>query len=323
MLNRNILAMVGATLALVLGAAAPVSAQTYPDGPPSQPGTTGESTLPARTSAGRTARAERPRQPAAPTPAQNVIAAQAVATAAGSACQVSEATLLGVNAEQQSLYEAACATGPGYILINSTPPQAVDCVILVGQADIDRAKDPAAVIGLQCTLPVNTDVVRVVAAYAAEAGIACTVDQGASIGKSTGNNIIYEIGCAGVDGFWLEKQPTGWLKTECIKVITQSATCKFTTPAEQAASVKAMLVGSEAAGCDVTEARYMGANTNGAFYEAKCGDAGGYIARFNTGMAIQEIYPCADAARIGGGCKLTVVPVAAEPAPAPASATEQ
>ena len=320
MLNRNILAMVGAILAVALGAAPAMAQSPDPGARPNQPGVNnnrvvGEGVLSGRIGGGRNESRTR-RQPetapaAAPTPEEIKVAAQAQATAAGSTCQVSQAVLLGVTAEQLPMYEAACATGPGYILIGSTPPQAVDCVILAGQADIDRARDPAAVIGTQCALPGNTDVLRVISAYAVEASIACTVDQGASIGKSTNNNIIYEVGCAGVDGFWLEKQPTGWLKTECIKVLTQSATCRFTTPAEQAASVKAMLVGSEAAGCDVTEARYMGANTNGAFYEAKCGDAGGYIARFNTEMAVQEIYPCADAARIGGGCKLTVVPAAA------------
>ncbi len=318
MLNRNILAMVGATVALGLGAA-PALAQNYPAPPSPQPEVSGQSAPASRTNASRTPRPARQRPVAPPTPEQIKMAAQAQAVTSGLTCQVSEAVLLGVTAEQVPMYEAACTTGPGYILVGSTPPQAVDCVILAGQADIDRAKDPAAVIGTQCTLPGNADVVRVISAYAGEAGINCTVDQGASIGKSTGGNIIYEVGCAGVDGFWLEKQPTGWLKTECIKVITQSATCKFTTPAEHAASVKAMLVGSAAGSCDVTEARYMGANTNGAFYEAKCGEAGGYIARFNTEMAVQEIYPCADAARIGGGCKLTVVAAAAAAAPAPAT----
>lgn len=320
MLTRNILAMVGATFALALGAA-PAIAQTYPETSPPQPEVGGQNAPAGPTSASRNQRPARQRPPAPPTPQELQVAAQAQATAAGLTCQVSQAVLLGVTAEQAPMYEAACATGPGYILVASTPPQAVDCVILAGQAQIDRAKDPAAIIGTQCSLPANTDVLRVISAYAVEAGIGCTVDQGASIGRSTSNNIIYEVGCVGVDGFWLEKTPAGWLTTECIKVLTQAATCRFTTPAEQAASVKAMLAGSEAAGCDVTEARYMGANTNGAFYEARCGEAGGYIARFNTEMAVQEIYPCADAARIGGGCKLTGVPVAAEAAPAPVPTT--
>jgi hypothetical protein len=125
------------------------------------------------------------------------------------------------------------------------PEAACDCVILAGQADLDRSRDPAADVGLQCKIPVNADVARVVRAYAQEAGITCTVDQGASIGKSTAGNYIYEAGCAGADGFWLEKMPTGWQTTTCMQVITQSAGCKFTQPAEQAATMKAMLAGNK------------------------------------------------------------------------------
>ncbi|MBB5746462.1 hypothetical protein [Brevundimonas variabilis] len=322
------------TAALGLALASPAAAQapggtSNPEaGGRAAPGSSGadplNATVRTNTRAGRLGASTTPRRnrnaPAeAPTAEAVMASAQTIATAASSNCQVTEATLLGVNAEQQSIYEAACATGPGYILIGTTPPQAVDCVILAGQADLDRSRDPAADVGLQCKIPANTDVAKVVRAYALEAGIACTVDQGASIGKSTAGNFIYEVGCAEADGFWLEKSPTGWQTTTCMQVITQSAGCKFTQPAEQAATMKAMLAGSPAAACDVVEARYMGANSNGAFYEAKCGAEEGYIVRFNTERVVQQVYPCAEAARIGGGCKLTTVAAAAPAAPAPAA----
>ena len=60
----------------------------------------------------------------------------------------------------------------------------------------------------------------------------------------------------------------------------------------------------------------MGRNANGVFYEAKCDGADGVIARLNDQNAVQQIYPCATAQQIGGGCKLTPAPAAA---PAPAS----
>ena len=322
--------------ALGLGLASPAAAQapggtSNPEaGGRAAPGSQGadplDVTVRTNTRAGRLGASSTPRRgrntpAAASTPEALIISAQAIATAASAACQVTEATLLGVNAEQQPIYEAACATGPGYILISTTPPQAVDCVILAGQADLDRSRDPAADVGLQCKIPVNADVTKVVRAYAQEAGITCTIDQGASIGKSTAGNFIYEVGCTEADGFWLEKSPTGWQVTTCMQVITQSAGCKFTQPAEQAATLKTMLAGSAAASCDVTEARYMGANSNGAFYEAKCGADGGYIVRFDTERVVQQVYPCADAARIGGGCKLTTVAATAPEAAAPAPAT--
>src|SRR5690606_20487532 len=116
--------------------------------------------------------------PAGPTPEENRAAAQALAAAASVACQVTEAQHLGVIGEQIPVYEAACAAGPGYLLIASTPPQANDCVVLAGSAATLRARDPAADVGTQCSLPANTDIARVIAGYARDAGIDCTVDEG-------------------------------------------------------------------------------------------------------------------------------------------------
>jgi len=259
-------------------------------------------------------RNSQPAAPAPPTPEQPNAAAQVIATAAGVGCQVTGANLLGVTAEQHMTYEATCATGPGYILIASTPPQAADCVLLAGQAEIERSRNPAADVGTQCLMPQNTDVVRVVAAYASEAGIACPVDQGASIGKSNADNLVYEVGCTGTDGFWLERETAGWKKTECSVIVTQNGTCRFSTAVEQAATLKGRLTGSEAEACDVTEGRYMGANANGSFYEAKCGAGNGVIVRFDPAFAVQQVYPCETAQRIGGGCRLTIVPEAPAPA---------
>lgn len=247
------------------------------------------------------------------TPEQIVAAAQAMATTAGVTCQVSEALLRGQTPDGATTYEAACATGPGYILIGSTPPQAVDCVLLSGQADIERSRDPAADVGTQCQIAQNLDTVRVISVYAAEAGLTCTVDQAASIGKSREDNLIYEAGCNGADGAWLERLPTGWKVTECVQVVSQNGTCRFSTAEEQAATLKARFASNpEAAACDVTQARYMGANANGSFFEAKCAAGNGIIARFNTAFAVQQVYPCETAQRIGGGCTMTVVPPAPE-----------
>ncbi len=263
---------------------------------------------------------EQAQTPAPVDPAAVIAAAQAQVQAANVSCQVGEAVQLGVNAEQQAIYETTCVTGPGYILIASTPPQAVDCVILAGQADITRSRDPAADVGLQCKIAQNLDVVRVVKQYAQEAGVSCDIDQGASVGKTPQGNLIYEVGCRGTDGFWLERAGQAWEVERCLTVVSQSGTCRFTTSDEQAASIKSVLAGSDAAACDVTQARYMGSNANGTFYEAKCAAGDGYIARVNTEMAVQQVYPCAEAARIGGGCRLTTVPAPASP-PAATPAT--
>lgn len=261
------------------------------------------------------------RAPRAPSPEEVKTAVQGLLTATSTTCQPTETVLRGQGGEGQTIYETACATGPGYILISATPPQAVDCVILFGQADITRAKDPAADVGLQCQIPANNNVLAVISAYAKEAGVSCAVDQAGTVGKSAEGNIVYEVGCPGTDGYRLEKAAAGWTTTECMKLASMNSACKFTTEAESAATLKGWLTGSAAAACDVTQARYMGANANGAFYEAKCGAGDGYVARLDAQMAVQQVYPCTEAQRIGGGCKLTVVPDA--PAPAAAPVTQQ
>lgn len=250
---------------------------------------------------------------AAPDPAAALAAAQGFLTAANKDCQATEAKLLGQTAEKISLYEAVCATGPGYIIIGSTPPEALDCLVLASQADKKRQADPAADVGTVCTLPANDNAMAVFTAYAQEAGVPCQVDQGAVIGATSDGSLVYEIGCAGVDGYRIERAASGWEKTECLQVLVQNATCTFTTPTEQAATVKSWLAGTDAAACDVQQVRLMGQNDNGRFYEASCAAGDGFIARTDAAHAVQQIYPCAVAEKIGGGCKLTTTPPAATP----------
>lgn len=252
-------------------------------------------------------------QPKPPSAEEVQAGAQAVLTATNTNCQITEATLRGQSAAKESLYEVSCAAGPGYLLLTSTPPQATDCMVLASSAEQARARDPNADVGSQCTLPANDNAMAVFTAYAKEAGVACTVDQGRIVGAKSGGAVVYEIGCAGVDGAQINKAGAGWEVVNCLELASAGASCTFTTPQEQAATVKAILAGSDAASCDVSQVRYMGKNANGAFYEAACNGADGLIARVNTENAVQQVYPCATAQQIGGGCKLTTTPPAATP----------
>ena len=326
MLFRKLLGLASG-FALVLVAAQPAFAQADPTAPGSRSesdrasGTVnGERVLPGRI-AGRDSRSTAERRPnrgrpaAAPTPAtpeEIKAAAQLQATAAGLTCQVTEAANPGVNAEQQKIYEAACATGPGYVLIASTPPQSFDCLELAGTAFTARLRDPAADVGQQCILPANQNGLALIGGWARDAGVSCTIDQAVAIGKSDENNIVYEVGCAGTDGYWLEKVATGWKLQDCLQISSVGGTCRFTTAQEQADGFEPKLAGTDASACDVAEVRLMGTNANGRFYEAKCAATGeGYIARVNNEGVTQQIYPCATAQRIGGGCTLTPAPAAA------------
>ncbi|PZT99559.1 MAG: hypothetical protein DI624_04925 [Brevundimonas sp.] len=254
------------------------------------------------------------RQPAAPSPEQIRASAQEQAALANTNCQVSEAKLLGTTAGNTSVYEIACAAGPGFILETKIPPTATSCILLAYSAETLRARDPAADPGPQCTIAANADTQKFLREYAVQAGVACTVDQVKVLGQSTDGAVMYEAGCSDGAGFWLKQLNNAWTKIPCIQVLAENGTCDFTTTAENAAFVKAYFAGSEAASCDVTEARLMGRNANGVFYEAKCANGDGVIARLNAENIVQQVYPCATAQQIGGGCKLTT-PSAAAPAP--------
>lgn len=247
---------------------------------------------------------------------------EAVLAAGSTACEVTEARLLGQSPEQIKIYEAACAGAPGYIVVASTPPQIVDCVILAHSASAAApapaapaaaAAAPPAASSPTCALPANQDIQGFLKAYATQAGVPCTVDEAKVRGQSGDGAVVYEIGCAGVDGYWIEKGASGWEKTECIQVISQNGTCQFTTPVEQAATVKSWLTGSDAAACDVQQVRLMGQNANGRFIEMTCAGAEGFIIRQNAEHAVQQVYPCATAQQIGGGCKLTTTAPASTP----------
>lgn len=232
-----------------------------------------------------------------------VSAAQSEINTANVDCRVVEASLMGYNFEQQAVYEVSCGTGMGYVVGASSPPTVTDCITIAGRADMALRADPAAT-PVVCTLSANRNISGMVANYAREAGVGCNIDEAAMAGTSVAGNAVYEVGCTGADGYWIEKASAGWMLTPCVKVAAQSNACRFTTRDEQAATVRTWLAGTSAAACDVTDVRYMGANAQGAFYETKCGAGDGYVARLDNAMAVQQVLPCAQAAGIGGGCTL-------------------
>ena len=238
--------------------------------------------------------------------------AQAALTAANSSCQATEAKLLGKVEDGSSLYEAVCASGPGYLVVTSTPPQAMDCILLKASADAKKAEDPEADVGTVCSLPANTNELAVFAGYAHQAGLACQVDQGKAIGQSSSGQVIYEVGCAGSDGAWVEQKDGAWVATPCLQIMSSNGQCQFTTKQEQIADLQKLVAPSNASDCTVTDLRLMGQNDRGQFMEAKCAAEGqGYVLRIQD-QAVQQVYACNIAQRIGGGCTLTQVAAAPE-----------
>lgn len=236
------------------------------------------------------------------------VAAQTLATAAGLPCQVTEAVWVGKTDDRKDLYEAACATGPGYLLQSTTPPTAYDCLLLADTAERQRVDGVEAAAGSVCTLPANQNSLAVIAGYAREAGVPCQIDAGKIAGATTEGGTVYEVGCPNADGYRLERTGATWKVSECLEVVAAGSTCAFTTPEEQVAGFRPLLAGTDIDDCDAQQIRLMGQNDNGRFVEVKCASGEGYVTRVKD-KAVAQVYACAVATRIGGGCTLT--PVAA------------
>jgi hypothetical protein len=166
--------------------------------------------------------------------------AQDLAGRAGVACEVRRAEARGIDAVGSAQFEVTCAEGPGYLLIDGARPRGLDCLSLEAANRASDGRTPA------CRIAANRNAVPVVSALAAEAGIACRVDAGAMRGRTPADGILYEVGCAGEDGYWLERTAAGWTVTACLKVTVQGGGCRFTGRAEQAASVRRWLAGGAA-----------------------------------------------------------------------------
>jgi hypothetical protein len=238
-----------------------------------------------------------------PTPEQNRDAAQAIANAAGAECQVTEASLLGQRGEGELIFEAACATGPGYILSGTTPPAKNDCVGLAGAAYLAREADPAADAGLQCTLPANQNAMAVIGGYAQQAGVTCQIDQALAFQVNK-----YEVGCAGQDGYWIEKQAAGWIAVPCWDLTLDNNRCRFTTPEESLSAWPQVLAGSDAAACAVEQVRKIGIDgEQRGVYELKCTGADGWIVRVDAAGATKLVHACSDpmTVAIQRGCQLS------------------
>lgn len=321
---NKFLATACGAVALAVTAAQPVLAQESlrPGEDPAataQESAQSRGTTPAERERARAGRRER--APREQTSEQSRAAVERALTAAGQTCQIAEVKHLGQNEERQMIYEAACANAPGFVILAADPPQVFNCLELAATAA--QQTDPNAPQGQLCALPANQNGLELAKAWAQQAGVTCTVDQAMAIGKAEDGSIVYEIGCTGSDGYWLEQNAGTWKARDCLSVTAGGGTCKFTAGDEQAAVFTAKLANTDASDCAVSQVRLMGQNANGTFAEVKCStDGEGYILRMDGVGAVQQVYSCRIAQRIGGGCTLTTI--AGAPATAPATpATEQ
>lgn len=222
-------------------------------------------------------------------------AARDAAAQAGVSCTVTHGIVRGRGADGAAQYEVACAESPGFIVIGGPPYRAISCLAL--SADGRAARGPDT-----CRLRENRDLRPHYARMAAAAGLACVVDEGRLAGLSPRGASIYEIGCAGPSGYWLEPSGAGWLVTECLTVASQGGECRLTTRREDRAAFRSRLAGTPLDRCDVTDVRAMGQGGDGSYFEVRCGAAQNLVVNFDSAGVFREAIPCTEAASIGGGC---------------------
>lgn len=316
MLKQTMAAVGGAiALAVTLCAATSADAQVPNQNAPTRPDMTANT---ARIERDRAAREDverrQRRRPSVPDRGQSMAQSQAAMTAAGSTCQVTDVRYVGQAQSDAgaSLFEVDCAAGPGYMVQTTTPPQTFNCVALAATAERDRAADPNAEVTV-CQLPGNADTIAPIREIAAQAGVTCSIDEAALVGQNPEGQLVYEVGCAQGDGYWIEGEGPNAKLTPCLQVVSQGGSCRFTSAGDHAAVLNAWLAGTDISDCDVQQTRLMGRNANGVFYEVKCAaPETGFIVRFNEQNVFQQSYPCATAQRVGGGCTLTQVAAPSE-----------
>ena len=252
--------------------------------------------------------ARRQQAPAAPSPEQILAEAKEAAATAGLPCNVTNAEFRGItNADQRKVYELVCENDFGYMLVTgneTTPATKLSCIEVAATRARALAANPESDPGPGCSIAGNDNFLSVLASYGTQAGLPCAVNEGNVIGRK-GENLVFEVGCEGAQGYRINRTETGWEADDCLTLASTNITCAYTTKDELIATVKGWMAGSDAASCDVTDTRYMGRNANGVFIEAACNGADGVIFRMDDAKVVQMVYPCAEAALIGGGCALT------------------
>lgn len=231
-----------------------------------------------------------------------LLAARDAVAQTGINCDVTSAGFRGRSDDGASQYEVACRNRPGYLIVAGRT--VYNCLALSGQNERVRRGESVGSFVPVCRLRANRNPIRHFHRMAAEAGLDCRVDEGVAVGLSPAGGAIYEIGCRGTMGAWIEESANGWIANDCLTVRAQGNDCRFTTAAEELTGFRRWLAGSAAATCTPTQLRGMGRNAGGlSYYEVACAGGGPIVVSLDGGRRVTNVLPCADALHIGGGCR--------------------
>jgi hypothetical protein len=239
-------------------------------------------------------------------PAVIIDRAQTALNRARTGCQVVNAAVMGLSIDNAVVYEAACAAGPGYLVVASIRPEAVECGALAEGTD-HSDRDVDANVVSRCMLPGNQPTLESISDYARRAGVACTIDEAVVVGRDN-SGAVFEVGCRDTSGYWVTQENGEWRRIPCLKVTGMDGICRFTTVAERNGRLAAQVTDTAAAGCNVEDATYVGSSNGRDYFEARCSDGLGYMLEVGRDEQVSNAWNCANASRIAGGCRLTSAP---------------
>ncbi len=249
--------------------------------------------------------------------AQGMAEAPAIVKTAGLDCTVSDAYLLGHQdikvdgkAAKSSIYEIACGTGLGYMIVAKPgqPTDAYDCLTLRTGADqaIAAKQKPANTCD---TLAANADPKNGLLPYLTKAGVSCpSVDKAVYVGSSPTDKLtVFEAACAGGIGYYMEVPGPGSVKPLNVLDCAQIE-CHVVTKDEVMAHIIKLSGPANRAGCNADRGRYVGSTSTSDFYEIGCtGGKPGYMMETTKVGLYKSVIECPKALQIGGGCTYTDV----------------
>lgn len=235
--------------------------------------------------------------------------APAVVQAAGLACQVSDARLIGEDKKnKKSYFEVACGAGAmGYLLEKPAegPVNAFTCLEANYPADGSKPNTP-------CMLPGNENPVAALQPLLQAAGVQCLPEKARGVGQ-TKTSTYMEVACQGGTGFIVvasapfDASKPAQAQNCLLYDAADSSNIKCTLgDAASRLAVMDKFVTQANNGCVIKDRRFVGSSKdNSTFFEASCQDGKGYIYKISAAGALSDTYECAKATNILGGCELT------------------
>ena len=241
-----------------------------------------------------------------PANAKPIESFKTVVSQTGVPCTVKDARFVG-SSDTQSVYEASCQEGPGYLLQTpapgkSGPTQVIPCAAIQSQAT-------------HCTLTTQDQVNAYIAGLAAKSGKPCQVSASRYVGSDkTSGDAFYEVACGQGIGFFVSTDKAGAYKTamDCSQARGLGG-CTLTDSTKLAAADSGNYTRlAKAAGfdCDVAKSRLIGLDANkNEVVELACSNRpDGAVGVFPAAAGGQaQVYDCVQAGRFGtnASCTLT------------------